>query len=325
MEIIRKNKGITLIALVITIIILLILAGISIATLTGENGLLTKANIAKEKTQKASAKEQAQIDIAAYLAEQTRKGESTELNDSIIKTILTGKDYVKGNPGDTSFISKEGEYEIAYSDLYNKNEPPIPKGFYHAGGTIEEGFVISDVPEDDLDNTRLGNQFVWIPVPDIKDFHPIEGYSADTLDNKKDDCSEPFEDGYEGEKTDYDNMYQSVERNHGFYIGRYEAGKDAEGNAKVKRFGGVAINMTWGNSMTDIEKETGAVKLAKDFSSNNGYTSVTSTLCYGVQWDATMQFFDSNYIKGECEEDSYVRNSTGKGWYNSSGSIGNRK
>lgn len=50
-----KNKnvtGITLIALVITIIILLILAGISIATLTGENGLLTKADIAKESSRK---------------------------------------------------------------------------------------------------------------------------------------------------------------------------------------------------------------------------------------------------------------------------------
>lgn len=44
----EKNNGITLIALVITIIILLILAGITISTLTGENGLLTKANTAKK-------------------------------------------------------------------------------------------------------------------------------------------------------------------------------------------------------------------------------------------------------------------------------------
>lgn len=49
---VKNNKGITLIALVITIIILLILAGISIAMLTGENGLLTKANTAKTETKK---------------------------------------------------------------------------------------------------------------------------------------------------------------------------------------------------------------------------------------------------------------------------------
>ena len=52
-----RNKGITLVALVITIIILLILAGISIATLTGQNGLLSKANIAGEETKKATYKE----------------------------------------------------------------------------------------------------------------------------------------------------------------------------------------------------------------------------------------------------------------------------
>ncbi len=59
-----KNKGITLISLVITIIILLILAGISIATLTGENGLLTKANTAKTETKKANAEEQVKIAVA---------------------------------------------------------------------------------------------------------------------------------------------------------------------------------------------------------------------------------------------------------------------
>ena len=59
----NKNYGITLIALVITIIILLILAGVSIATLTGENGLLSKANTAKTETKKANAEEQVKIAV----------------------------------------------------------------------------------------------------------------------------------------------------------------------------------------------------------------------------------------------------------------------
>lgn len=54
----QKNKGITLISLVITIIVLLILAGVSIAMLTGENGILTRAARAKEETEKAKANEQ---------------------------------------------------------------------------------------------------------------------------------------------------------------------------------------------------------------------------------------------------------------------------
>ena len=52
-----KNKGITLIALVITIIVLLILAGVTIATLTGPNGILTQAQEAKRKTEEAAQNE----------------------------------------------------------------------------------------------------------------------------------------------------------------------------------------------------------------------------------------------------------------------------
>ena len=56
-KIIKTNKGITLIALVITIIVLLILAGVTIATLTGENGILTRATQAEEEQADATVKE----------------------------------------------------------------------------------------------------------------------------------------------------------------------------------------------------------------------------------------------------------------------------
>ncbi len=59
----KAQKGITLIALVITIIVLLILAGITIATLTGENGILGKANTAKQETTKQGAKEKVQVEV----------------------------------------------------------------------------------------------------------------------------------------------------------------------------------------------------------------------------------------------------------------------
>ncbi len=59
----KENKGITLIALVITIIVLLILAGVVIATLTGENGILTKTNQAKRETTRATAEEKVNIAV----------------------------------------------------------------------------------------------------------------------------------------------------------------------------------------------------------------------------------------------------------------------
>lgn len=74
-----KQKGITLIALVITIIVLLILAGISIATLTGENGLLSKATTAKEETKKAEIREEIELAIAAIQAEELQKGNKVTL------------------------------------------------------------------------------------------------------------------------------------------------------------------------------------------------------------------------------------------------------
>lgn len=73
----NKNKGITLIALVITIIVLLILAGI--ATLTGENGLLSKATTAKEETKKAEIREEIELAIAAIQAEELQKGNKVTL------------------------------------------------------------------------------------------------------------------------------------------------------------------------------------------------------------------------------------------------------
>lgn len=62
----NKNKGITLIALVITIIILIILAGISVATLTGDNGLFSRAKQAKEEYEYKQAKEKLQIEIMEF-------------------------------------------------------------------------------------------------------------------------------------------------------------------------------------------------------------------------------------------------------------------
>ena len=60
----KNAKGITLIALVITIIVLLILAGVTIATLTGDNGILNQAGKAKDKTTEAESIERVQVEVA---------------------------------------------------------------------------------------------------------------------------------------------------------------------------------------------------------------------------------------------------------------------
>ena len=91
----REQKGITLIALVITIIVLLILAGVSIAMLTGENGILTKATQATEETAKGEATEAVKLAVSTVKADMLDSTKNTadktysELTmDNIKKAIL---------------------------------------------------------------------------------------------------------------------------------------------------------------------------------------------------------------------------------------------
>ncbi len=83
----KKENGITLIALVITITILLILAGISIATLTGENGLLSKANTAKEEHKIAQYKEELELIIAGEVTERTLEAKEGQMIKSLYDQI----------------------------------------------------------------------------------------------------------------------------------------------------------------------------------------------------------------------------------------------
>ena len=92
-----KNKGITLIALVITIIVLLILAGVSIATLTGQNGILTRATDAKEVTNKEGAREKLNLILADLHAKKIPKGLSLTLNDALAGEIAEYDEVTSAN------------------------------------------------------------------------------------------------------------------------------------------------------------------------------------------------------------------------------------
>ena len=115
----KANSGITLIALVITIIVLLILAGVSIAMLTGQNGILTQAQNSKQATEKAEVKERAQTDIVGVQTET----ESTEISKTALKRILDK--YFDNVPNDIKSdteITAKAEYggaKMKVSDIYS--------------------------------------------------------------------------------------------------------------------------------------------------------------------------------------------------------------
>ncbi len=115
----RKNKGITLIALVITIIVLLILAAVSIATLTGENGILSQANKAKEETRGANVDETIQLWKIEKESGKVTGTSASKSKDELLKELkeqklITDKEFEKLTNGEEITI---GSKTISIEDV----------------------------------------------------------------------------------------------------------------------------------------------------------------------------------------------------------------
>ena len=123
-----KQNGITLIALVITIIVLLILAGVSIATLTGENGILTRANDAKVETRGAAVEEEKDLWKANKLANEYSNGDVETLTELLERIgpngskLLTQEevDEIK-ETGQTEIGSRTIVFGMTIGNIYDDN------------------------------------------------------------------------------------------------------------------------------------------------------------------------------------------------------------
>ena len=112
-ERVNGKNGITLIALVITIIVLLILAGVTIATLTGDNGILTKAQNAKEKNAQKTVEEQINLAVQA-----SRINEGLVINKEILEQELTnnGIEITKSENDELPWTVKKDGYVYTISE-----------------------------------------------------------------------------------------------------------------------------------------------------------------------------------------------------------------
>ena len=186
----RKEKGITLIALVITIIVLLILAGVSIAMLTGENGILTQAQRAKSETEEAQEKEEIllalntlQIDDNGY-----KKVTKEEFQKEIDKQFGEGKAdvYENGyNAFSIIFKYEDKNYRIEEDGTINKIDIALKI-------TNEEEF--KEFAEEVNNGNSFEEQYVYL-LNDLdlnnQEFDTI-GYYVDT------DNNQPFAGIFEG-------------------------------------------------------------------------------------------------------------------------------
>ena len=222
----NKDKGITLVALVITIIILLILATISIQSLTN-TGLFAKAQEAKEKSQNAEENQA-----------KTLNEYEDELNKYISGDVKTPVKKVSDNIGSVLSITDNTELQDAYG-----NKIVVPAGFKvtNDAATVDKGIVI----EDATSGATAGSQFVWIPVGKIYtdeqktesqtktitlgryDFDETTGeksaYSGSYVEEDKGDTNTTLKNYGNTIAKNITNFKNSVTKNNGYYIGRYEA------------------------------------------------------------------------------------------------------
>ncbi len=115
----KEGKGITLIALVITIIVLLILAGVAIAILTEDNGLLNQIERATEETEKAEIIERAKTDILDLQAENISEDITIGQLKEVLNKYFEGVPEKDKLPKKLKSKSEYGGYEIEILDIYN--------------------------------------------------------------------------------------------------------------------------------------------------------------------------------------------------------------
>ena len=331
----KYNKGITLIALVITIIVLLILAAVSIATLTGENGILSKANTAKTETEKAGAKEKVQMAVMSSF-DDSGKLDYTQLKTNLdnvegidkstvpspnitkLPITVTVDDYELTINGDGSVTVGEGTGGNPTPNPPTSNlpstedtKPYLPEGATvdEEHNTLENGLVIKDASN---------NEWVWIEVP--KSIYTDATYNGGRAPTNSEDYAkiestmQVYASAYRGSYTDtfystaqhgfadateYNNwknsMLKSVYEKGGFYIGRYEVGTET---ARVSKTDALTTPLIQRDKYPyNFVTCSQAQTLAKQLATGGKQGS----LMFGIQWDLVLKHIEEKEVKTQAE------------------------
>lgn len=232
------EKGITLIALIITIIVLLILAGVSIGLLVGNNGILGRTQNASSTWSEAEANEKQEMKNFEDFYDEIENNLGADESNKEIGDI-------KGN-----------ETENIETKDNNENKIVIPAGFkvLNPEDDVTKGIIIEDVMAGDV--TSKGNQYVWIPITHVNgekinvvkdeegnertielaryEFDRVTGEIKTQIIDGSAIYSSQYTNGKEETKEehksnnviakDINEFKESVKFYGGYYIARYEAG-----------------------------------------------------------------------------------------------------
>ena len=303
----KKNKGITLVALVVTIVVLLILAGVSINLVLGNNGIIAKAKDAETKSAEAS-----QNDLKGM------NGLVSEMEGALAGNGSTGS----GNGG----------------KLEPETVPYLPSDDFHydTSTSVDTGLVIQDAS---------GNEYVWVVVPRTTAVYKTTGLGKTTftdadymsIENDLKEYTKIYrestsftdtwyaDDKNEGwlSETEYavlkNSMLKSVYENGGFYVGRYEAGIGTNRTSIESQVNGkYPVPTTAPVSKADAYPYTYVTRTqAQNLASNVNSGTKTSSLMFGVQWDLVLAFMSKDTAKITSTDD-LTSNSTKIGNYSDS-------
>ena len=315
----RKNKGITLVALVVTIVVLLILAGVSINLVLGNNGIIAKAKDAETKSAEAS-----QNDLKGM------NGLVSEKEGALAGNGSTGSGSGNGGAGGSGADTKVPAEATAETAPYFPDNT-----FTKKEGTIDTGLVIQDAS---------GNEYVWVVVPRTTAVYATTGLGKTTftdadytsIENDLKEYTKTYrgstsfitdtwyaDDKNEGwlSETEYktlkNSMLKSVYENGGFYVGRYEAGIGTNRTSIEAQVNGkYPVPTTAPVTKADAYPYTYVTRTqAQNLASNVKSGTKTSSLMFGVQWDLVLAFMHN---KGNIEDSTLTSNSTTIGnYYNS--------
>ena len=287
----KNNKGITLVALVVTIVVLLILAGVSINLVLGDNGIVKKAQDAKTKSAEAS--------------ENDLKGMNSLVSE--MEGALAGNGGAGGSGTDTK-VPAEATAETA---------PYFPDStFTKKEGTIDTGLVIQDAS---------GNEYVWVVVPRTTAVYATTGLGKTTftdadytrIENDLKNYTSIYRNRTVHSDTWYDDtenegwlsepeykalknkMLKSVYENGGFYVGRYEAGIGTNRTSIEAQVNGkYPVPKTAPVSKADAYPYTYVTRTqAQNLASNVNSGTKTSSLMFGVQWELMLAFMSKDTAK----------------------------
>lgn len=320
----KNNKGITLVALVVTIVVLLILAGVSINLVLGDNGIVKKAQDAKTKSAEASENDLKGMNSLIEQMESTLNGGSSDNkeDDGLGKLV-----------NDMGTLPEDTTPYFPSSDFKRREKT-----------NTENGLVIED---------SYGNQYVWVEVP--KSLYNNTKYNSNSA--KKPSSSTDYANieyclqqytatyrngtsysdvyypddknnvGWFADETAYNNlknsMLKSVYENGGFYVGRYEAGIETTGTNRTSNTDKNSdrkyiMPSTAPVTKADAYPYTWVTRTqAQNLAGNVNSGTKTSSLMFGVQWDLVLAFMSKDTAK-ITSTDVLTKDSTTIGnYYNS--------